>query len=156
VCIHSNRKAIDAALVAGEAAAALSVRYRPLSTTAIKRHRDAHLPMKLAKAKDAKEVSQADDLLAQIGVIRSQAKMLTDKAEAEGDYKTALAGCRELRGCIELLAKLLGEIDERPVVNVHLNPQWLEIRTVIVSALQEHPQAAQDVTRALQSLEVQQ
>ncbi len=153
VCNHPDIKAIDVALVAGVGVRDVASRFVPLKRSSIQRHKEAHLPKTLTKAKEAKTVAQADDLLSQVRAIRGKAKALTEKAEADGDYKTALAGCRELRGCIELMAKLMGELDERPVVNVHLAPQWVEIRTVIVQALQSHPQAAQAVTRALQSLE---
>jgi hypothetical protein len=33
---------------------------------------------------------------------------------------------------LELLGKLAGELDERPVVNLNVSPEWLELRAVIV------------------------
>jgi len=43
--------------------------------------------------------------------------------------RTALSGIREARGNVELLAKLRGELDERPVVNILVAPQWIALRT---------------------------
>lgn len=51
---------------------------------------------------------------------------------------------------VELLAKLIGELDDRPQVNVLIAPQAL---TVIVEALDSYPEARQDVADALASLE---
>jgi hypothetical protein len=60
-----------------------------------------------------------------------------------------LGAIREARGNLELLAKLLGELDERPV-NVLLSPEWLNLRTVIVTALEPHPEARGAVLEAIE------
>jgi hypothetical protein len=56
---------------------------------------------------------------------------------------------KELRSNLELLAKLRGELDERPVVNLHMSTEWLELRTAIVVALEPFPDASYAVLRAL-------
>ena len=65
--------------------------------------------------------------------------------------RTALAAIRDVRGNIELLACLLGELDERPVINLTLSAEWLELRGVIVAALEPHAEARESVLRALES-----
>jgi hypothetical protein len=57
-----------------------------------------------------------------------------------------------VRGNLELLGKLAGELDERPVVNLNISPEWLELRAVIVGALEPHPAAHTAVLRALESV----
>ena len=42
---------------------------------------------------------------------------------------------------IELQAKLIGELDDRPQVNLLLAPQWLELQVQILAALQPYPEA---------------
>ena len=61
---------------------------------------------------------------------------ILEAAEASEQHRTALSAIREARGNLELLAKLLGELDDRPTVNVLISPEWLELRTVIVGALE--------------------
>jgi hypothetical protein len=51
-----------------------------------------------------------------------------------------------------LLGKLAGELDERPVVNLNASPEWLELRAVIVGALEPHPAAHRAVLRVLESV----
>jgi len=141
VCAHAQREAIDRALVAGESAPRIAALYR-VSDDALLRHKEAHLPARLAQARDAAEVAQADDLLAQLRGLRSKAVAILLRAEAEGDLRTALAGIREARGCLELLAELEGELDRRAVVNVLVNhPEWIEAREVIFEVLRGHPAA---------------
>lgn len=91
----------------------------------------------------------ADNLLGQVADLQGQAQGIKDKAEAAGDLKTALQGIRELVRIVALLAKLRGELDERPVVNVLLSPQWLEVRAVLLQALTPYPDARQAAARAL-------
>jgi hypothetical protein len=101
-------------------------------------------------AQAAEEVAQADSLLEQVRDLQSRAYGILDKAEAADDLRTALGAIREARGNLELLAKLLGELDERPTLNVTVSPEWLELRTVIVGALEPHPQARESVVRAIE------
>jgi len=113
------------------------------------RHQKGHLPTLMVRAHDARQVTQADDLLAQARGLQAKAWALLEKAEADGDFKTALLGVREARGCLELLARLLGELDERPVINLVAAPEWIQIRTAILVALAPYPEARVAVAGAL-------
>jgi hypothetical protein len=152
ICTHPQRPEIDRALVEGATYRTIADRYG-LSETALKRHKADHLPAHVAKARDAAEVADADDLLQQIRALRNKAISILTKAEQAGDYRTALMGIREARGCVETLMEVEGELDRRGVVNIVINPAWVEIRTVILSALQPYPDAAQAVARRLQVIE---
>jgi len=101
-------------------------------------------------AEKAAELVEADNLLDQVGDLQRRALAILDRAEEAGELKTALSAIREARGNLELLAKLLGELDERPVVNLNVSPEWLELRTVIVGALEPHPDARESVLRAIE------
>ncbi len=148
ICSTRSRESIDRALVAGAAFPALAAKYR-VSEDALGRHKANHLPAALVKAHDSEEVSRADDLLGQVRNLQGRALAILEKAEAAGELRTALGAIREARGNLELLAKLLGELDERPV-NVLISPQWLELRAVIVTALEPHAEARESVLRALE------
>ena len=50
--------------------------------------------------------------------MQAQASSILVKAEAAGDLRTALAGVKEIRGTLELIAKLTGELVNRHEVNV--------------------------------------
>jgi hypothetical protein len=150
VCSHLARKAIDEALVEGVAFPALAAKYG-VSKDALSRHKAKHLPAKLVMAQAAEEVAQADSLLDQVRDLQARAHRILDKAESAGDLRAALGAIREARGNLELLARLLGELNEQPVVNLHLSPEWLELRAVIVTALGPHPEAQESVLRAIKS-----
>lgn len=102
-------------------------------------------------AEKAAEVVQADNLFNQVRNLQQSTLDILAEAEQSKQYRTALSAIREARGNLELLAKLLGELDERPVVNLSVSPEWLELRAVIIGALQPHTAAHRAVLRALES-----
>lgn len=81
-------------------------------------------PQHLSEAISVTRKSQADNLLGQLCELNSQAQRLKEKAEREGDLKTALAAVRELSRIVELMAKLRGELaecGETKILNVNLD-----------------------------------
>jgi hypothetical protein len=150
VCDHPKRHSIDGALVTGAPYRSVAKRFG-LSESAVYRHKAEHLPAYLLKAKEAEEVAQADELLEQVRYLQTRALDILERAEKAGDLRTALAAISQARGNLELLGKLAGELDERPVVNLNVSPEWLELRAVIVGALEPHPAAHRAVLRALET-----
>ncbi len=153
VCSHPEREAIDRALVDGQSSGKLAGRYRTLDERAIRRHRSNHLPTTLARAREAEEVSRADDLLDQVRGLQDRALTILGKAENAGELRTALGAIREARGNLELLAKLLGELDERPQVNILVSPEWIAVRAVVLEPLAPYPEARAAVAGRLLQLE---
>ena len=152
VCSLPRREAIDRALVGGASNRSVASLY-DVSEAAVRRHRTNHLPARMVMAEKAAELVEADNLLDQVGDLQRRALAILDRAEEAGELKTALAAIREARGNLELLAKLLGELDERPVVNLNISPEWLQLRAVIVGALEAHPEALGAVVGALEAAE---
>jgi hypothetical protein len=141
VCQHPARAAIDQALAAGAAPFALARQYSSLSEPALRRHKQEHLPATLAKAHEAGEVARADDLLADVRALQGQTLAILAGAEDAKDYGLALRAIGEARKNLELLAKLLGDLDERPMVNLLVSPEWVTLRGRIVTAIRPHPAA---------------
>jgi hypothetical protein len=151
VCDHPEKHSIDATLVTGAPYRSVAKRFE-LSESAVYRHKTEHLPAHLLKAREVEEAARADDLLEQVRHLQGHALDILERAEKAGDLRTALAAITQARGNLELLGKLAGELDERPVVNLNISPEWLELRAVIVGALEPHPAAHRAVLRALESV----
>jgi hypothetical protein len=149
VCEHAGREAIDRALV-GDASNRSVASLYDVSEAAVRRHKANHLPAKLVMATQAEAVAQADNLLDQVRDLQQSTLDILAEAEQSKQYRTALSAIREARSNLELLAKLLGELDERPVVNLHISPEWLELRAVIVGALEPYSEARGAVLRAIE------
>ena len=155
ICTHEQRAEIDRALVAGEPFRNIAERFGT-SATALTRHKAEHLPVKLAQAREAKEVAQASTLLDEVRALRRKAVGILLRAEQSGDLRTALFGIREARACIELLAEMEGELNRRPEVHLHLSPAWLQVRTVIINALAFYPDVRAAVVAALEAHDARQ
>lgn len=152
VCTHPGRADIDSALLAGESYRGIAQRFAT-SPDAVLRHRRSHLPAAMAQARAAEVVARADGLLAQVQQLQAKALDLLRKAEASGDYRTALLAIREARGCLELLAELTKQLDRRPTMNILLAPEWLAVRSVLLAALHPYPEARAAVASRLLELE---
>jgi hypothetical protein len=123
------------------------------SVSALTRHKAEHIPAAMAQAKSAAEVAQADGLVHQLVRLQADARRIEEKAEETGDLRVALMGIRELVRIVELTAKLIGELDDRPQVNVLLAPEWTAVRVALLAALQPFPEARFAVAQRLASLE---
>ena len=152
ICMHDQRPAIDQALVSGAPNRRIAAQFN-VTEQAIRRHKETHIPPKLAEAQAAHQTAQADDLLLQVRALRGKSYSLLLAAEKAGDLKTALLGVREARACLELLAKLQGQLDERPIVNILISPQWVNLRAVILQSLAPYPDARAALASALQQVE---
>ncbi len=59
----------------------------------------------------------------------------------------------QLQSNLELLAKLIGQLDERPQVNILVLPEWEHIRYTMLRALQPYPEARAAVADALRVID---
>ena len=142
ICTHPGLEAINRALVEGTPNRRIASHYDVTKAN--------HLPTKLIMAQAAEEVAQADDLLGQVQDLQARTLAILEAAEGSREHRTALAAIREARSNLELLAKLLGELDERPQLNILISPEWLELRAVIVGALEPYSDARGAVLKALE------
>ena len=118
------------------------------------------LPNIISKSKDLKaladEIEQADvhkgDTYLQL-VIGLQKKALDalEQQNAKEDPKSWAMVSREARGYVELMGKALDRIREAPPAQITIvnNPQWVELRTLIITALEPYPDARQAVVHAI-------
>lgn len=107
----------------------------------------------MVKASAAADAVHGDDLLQQARDLQARALTILDRAEAAGELRAACTAIREARGCLELLARLLGEIDDRPQLNLFINPQWTAAMQVVMVALQPYPEARIAVADRLAEVE---
>ena len=151
ICEYEHVEDINKALIEGQSLRSIAKQF-DVSDAAVFRHKD-HLPNVLRKAQEAEQVAQADLLLEQVQELQQKAVNLLEQAEKAGELKTALQGIKEARGCVELLAKLQGELAQEGIVSVTLAPEWLELRGVILQALEPYPEARERLTEAIERVE---
>ncbi len=152
ICRHPERQQIDAALVERASYRVISGRFPGSSTSALQRHAQRHVPATLAQARQAQEVARGDDLLGQVEDLKAHAMGVLARAEAAEDLRAAVSAIKEARGCVELLAKMMGELRDGQTVNIIMTPEWGRARGVILAALDDHPDARVSVALALEEI----
>jgi hypothetical protein len=149
ICAHTDRDAIEDAFIAGTPKRRIASHYG-VSERAVRYHLREHLPALLALARDAEQASRADSLLDRIEALQSRTLAILEATDETQDHRIALAAIREARGNLELIGEVTKELDRTPTLNLHLSPEWLELRAVIVGALEPYSEARGAVLRALE------
>lgn len=152
VCVHEKRQEIEKALLGNAMLPELAQRFS-LAKWSLYHHKHRHIPKALLKAQAAREIAKADTLLDQVKQLQAKALELLAKAEAAGNLRAAIQGIREARGCLELLAKLEGELPQDGTVSIILSPGWVTLRTVILQALEPYPEARLQLSQALSEVD---
>jgi len=147
-CQHADVAAIDRGLAAGQSLRDLSAKFR-VSEDSLARHRDAHISPVVVRAQEAEDITRGLDVVAQLKAINGVTMAILDEARQQKNPDIALKAIDRIERQITLQAKLLGDLDERPQINVVLSPEWLSLRLVIVQALADHPEAQRAVVLAL-------
>lgn len=151
ICAHPQRAEIDRALAAGQTANTTIASQFAVSEQALRRHKAQHLPAALTKAQEVREVAQADDLLAQVKRLQVITMNVLKLAYDSQDLRTALQGVSQARQNLELVGRIVGELEaERvQVAVVTTSPDWLRLRAAILAALDPYPDARAAVLEAL-------
>lgn len=152
ICDHPERGAIDHMLVGGAPNRRIAAQFA-VTEQAIRRHKSGHLPTALVKAEEAQEVARGDNLLGQMRALQSKTLTILDQAERAGDGRLALTAISQARANLELLARLLHEISDQPVVNILVAPEWLVVRAALLEALAPYPDARVAVAARLLEIE---
>lgn len=153
ICHHDQHQEIDAALASGNSMASVSRRFE-VSPDAVRRHRIKHLSAALKTVAAERETAGARTALDRLEALHDRAERVLAAAEAEGKASLSLQAIRELRSTVELIARLTGELDERPtvqVLNVTASAEWDALRGVVLSALRPFPDAGRAVALALEA-----
>ncbi len=97
-------------------------------------------------------VRHAIDVVAQLRAINGAAMTVLRDARAVHDGDMALKAIDRIYRQIELQAKLLGELDERPTINILVAPEWIAVRAALIDALAPYPDARAAVSGRLVAL----
>ena len=113
VCRHLERAAIDTGLLEGtHSLRTLADRWGP-SPSALRRHKEAHIPAALARVREAQELARADNLVGHVRSLYRETQHILERAKAAGDLRSALLAVDKAGRILALQAKLLGELEKR-------------------------------------------
>lgn len=150
-CTSKHAGAIDAALANGEAKSSIARRYG-VSRWAVQRHAE-HLVEGVLVEVESAGAGELHNLDGRLVALEAVLQRALDQAIASGKTTALLGASKEIRMTIESIAKLRGQIDTRPTVNVLAVPEFRSVMTVMLAALADFPEARFRVAQALTQLE---
>lgn len=152
ICSHKEKENINSAILKKQSNRNIATQYS-MSPAAVQRHKKKHLAATMTKAQVAEEVTQADNLLDQVKDLEGRALSILGRAEQEGDLRTACTAIREVRGIIELLMKVTGQLDERNIVNIlSQSVEWVTVRALVIETLNQVPDLKNEFIRKLEAI----
>ena len=151
VCIHPDRATIDKEIVTGRSLRDIAGQ-RGFSRSSVDRHK-SHIPKALTKAKHAETVAESNSLLSRVERLMTRCETIYDRSMDAGEMSGAAAAAREMRGCLELLGKLNGELQTTGRVQIN----FATIQNLDVASLtQEQVGALYDRVQAERIREIKQ
>ncbi len=174
ICSHKKVDEINARLInksqTGESFQTIADHFGLSKTTLLNhyngnpdKNEPSHIVELLSKSPNAIETLKAENTFseyqkakARIEDLQTRTYDLLALAEAAQDHRACVGYIRECRGLEselreqrKLLAELEGRLAAQPQITIINNPKWIELRTLIVAALDPYPQAKKAVIDAL-------
>jgi len=165
VCNHKDIEEINRRLINKEAYRDIAGQYK-LSKSAVERHfngnpdknEPGHIAELLSKSSDINEIVTAYSLLKKVKDEEDFVREMRILAATDGDIKVALAAVDRALKCIELYARVLGVIEEQPIVNlqqvnIYQSPEWCAVGDILVRVLAGYPELKSQIAQEFKVLE---
>jgi len=151
-CNSPEKSALERKIVAGritrtEAAARIGA--NPASVT---RHMKNHVSALVRGEIIKSDGALALNVTAQIHETHDDVRAIITRAIRKGNDKLALKAIEVELKTIELAAKLSGQLDERPTLNLLLDARYAQLRETIIEKLMPYPEARLALADALEKI----
>jgi hypothetical protein len=154
ICRHESRYDIDALLVDRSMSYRAIAQHYGVSKDAIGRHvSSGHISELLALARDAETHARADSLLDRLEALQYRTEAALTKAEESENHFATFRGISEMRRNLELIGEVTKELNRSPTLNLHLNPQYIAVRSGVIQAVEPYPEAKEAISKAMLQLE---
>ncbi len=150
ICHRPDRERIEHDIAQGKSLRDVGRAY-DIQHSAVFRHKRDHTPNQIATLSGAHDGHDKKTALARLEALYTTAEKLLKKAlNNDTSVNGQVQVVKEVRSCLELIAKMTGELNERPqTVNLMLAPEWLSVRAALFEALIPYPEALNAVAASL-------
>ena len=146
ICRHGQREEIERALLAREPLRDIARRHQ-ISKDALARHAYDHLARDLVQAARVQEEARQERLAAYLLHLRDRAERWMLEADNARNIEEAMKAIQRVEAHTRTLAELSGRVAAAATVNISVNIG--NLHAVILTALDNHPEARAAVARAL-------
>lgn len=150
ICNHEDSEEIDRLLFEGRPIRELAVKWS-ISADSLKNHNQKHMGEALVKLKKGKRGEDGETALARLELLLARLELMLNQAEHNGQASLGLQAAREMRSTIESIAKITGELNDKPQLTINLaaSPEWIQLQGVLLAALSPFPDARLAVADAI-------
>lgn len=152
LCNHPKRNALDLDLVMKRKSQRAVAKKIGISNASVSRHVNRHLRPQLGYLLAIERHNASIDIMREIrelyAGLKQQYELLLARKESEQSLVPRFHA--QLRKDLELLAKIMGELEEAKVkVEIHQTQQFVEVNQTVINALSDFPEARLAVAAAL-------
>ena len=152
LCAYEGRAKIEQAVATNKLSYTAAGKKVGCSKTAIQRHMDNHVSVKVMKAANVIEAREGLDVLEQVLDSHKIVWNIIVNAYNEGDMRTALAAIDTETRQLKLAALVSGQLNEAPQVNFLLNPEFVRLKQVLIKTMEPYSDARLALSEALDEL----
>jgi hypothetical protein len=153
VCLHPKRAQIEREIAARKLTKSKAAQIVGCHNSTVSRHMSFCVAPYIAEIalKKARE-KQSIDIIEQLERSLQTTQYILENALNQGQERVALKALEVEIKQFELTAKLTGQLHEAPQVNFLLSSEYVQIKQVIIKALEPYPEARQRAARALREV----
>jgi hypothetical protein len=150
VCLHPKRSEIEQQIAARSLTTVEAGKIVGCHNSTISRHMHGCVaPNVLERVQAEAKERQSLNVLDQLRQSRQVTLQILDRALSKGDYRLALKTLVVELKQLMFEAKLTGELNEAPQVNLFLSPEYVQFRQEMMRVLGHYPELREEVAQTL-------
>jgi hypothetical protein len=150
VCLHPKRALIERQIVARQLTKTKAAEIVGCHNSTVSRHMSFCVAPHIAEiAQQKAREKQGINVIEQLERSLQTTQYILEDALNKGQGRVALKALEVEIKQLELTAKLTGQLHEAPQVNFLLSSEYVQLKQVIIKALEPFPEARQRAARAL-------
>lgn len=144
---------VEASLASGTPLYRLAKKWG-INRASLRAHKDNHMGPALMELRTERIANGVRTVEAQVEEVVARDDAMYDAARAVRNMPLAIKANNSKADHLELLAKLRGELDDRPQItfNYLQHPSYVAVRTIIFEALEPYPEVRREISLKLRAL----
>ncbi|MGP8010998.1 MAG: hypothetical protein ACLPI9_00745 [Halobacteriota archaeon] len=152
-CQHRDKLVLERKVIAGVITGREAAKRIGCSPSSITRHVRNHIAQVVRQDVNGDlDTRLALNVTAQLAANHKDVRTIIAQALKDGNNKLALKALETELKTLELSAKLQGQLDQRPTLNLLLDARYATLRETIIEKLMPYPEARLAVAEALEKI----
>jgi hypothetical protein len=152
LCNYPERAAIEQKIASRQLSMTKAAKIVDCNKASVSRHMSRCVAAKVAKTANSIESREALNVIDALTESHDRVLDIFNDALDDGDRRSALGALdTEVRQLI-LVAKVTGQLNEAPQLNILMNPEFMKLKSVIIKTLEPYPEARLKLSERLEEI----